>query len=87
MTLIHTPRPWYVYEREGYSWAVIGPPQTMPDSSFKHKANAYLIAAAPDMLAALEAVCETGAAMDINVVERVWAAIAKAKGEERNDTE
>ena len=50
----HTPRPWYVYELEGYSWAVIGPLQTMRESSFKHKADADLIAAAPDMLEALE---------------------------------
>ena len=42
-------------------------------------ANPRLSSAAFDMLKALEAVCESGASMDINVVEQVWAAIAKAR--------
>ena len=43
--------------------------------------NARLTDASFDMLEALEAVCESGASMDINVVEQVWAAITKARGE------
>ena len=44
------------------------------------EANARRIAAAPEMEAALEAVTRTAASMDINVIEQVWAALAKAKG-------
>jgi hypothetical protein len=88
----HTPGPWTVKGEVGKTLCV-----TDGDSAYivdrfhlpgfrmmaEHEANARLIAASPDMLAALEAIVApgSGAAMHREVWEKVRAAIAKAKGE------
>ena len=85
----HTPGPWkirgpYFDGSEGYTIAVIA---TMPSD----QANACLIAAAPELLAALEvaySILMSGRAdsqVDYYTLEarvRARAAIAKAKGEQ-----
>lgn len=93
MTSQHTPGPWYVtpdacavYEKDGLGYRadtichIVGHPFT--------RANARLIAAAPDMLAALErAADELDSIMDWHgighpaVLRDARAAIAKARGE------
>lgn len=94
----HTPGPWKVYHRHeragphsdemaGLGWELEGPPEAMLRGQFAKAADAHLIAAAPDLLAALEAAhdiledqyepCEPGCACILHIVE---AAIAKARG-------
>ena len=91
MTAKHTPGPWTIVDPEAGGWCVQSRDMTSkarnggfvsavcpgPDGP----ANARLIAAAPDMLAALErleAVREPGD--EIAALEQARAAIAKAKG-------
>lgn len=86
----HTPGPWHVHGGE------IGPSpdETIAvvcalsgnDGDMEEEANARLIAAAPDLLAALEAVVTTGGWDNLDTGGRgthgaALAAIAKAKGE------
>ena len=89
----HTPGPWVVHDR----WYIGTPGEGMrthaevkccvnvPASDHEqHEANACLIAAAPDLLAACEAVVEqdgfVGSALMRKRIEEMKAAIAKAKG-------
>jgi hypothetical protein len=78
-----TPGPWY--EMNGVVWAgsgVVG----LPDgptivAEVENEADARLIAAAPDLLAALEFIAAWGMPSTVNPVKsRARAAIAKAKG-------
>jgi hypothetical protein len=81
----HTPGPWLAREPNGpgMGWRV--GPAWLGEApwSDETRADAQLIAAAPDMLAALEAVAETtwdGTTAKM-LREQVLAAIAKAKGQ------
>ncbi len=87
----HTPGPWINHGRvsdtddsisivggktDGYADAVyINVQGENPEAQI---ANARLIAAAPEMLDALEAIAKAGLVVDITII---YAAIARAKGE------
>ena len=80
----HTPGPWHVTENDGeYS---INWPDCVGIKPFKderRKANAYLIAAAPEMLEALKQVVskvEKEYSIDFTDIPLVKAAILKAEG-------
>jgi hypothetical protein len=93
MNAKHTPGPWIadgynVRVRNGRYIAYTGPSHTPPSEYPKQcaeedKANARLIAAAPELLEALENLMETCEYGDHNADEynAAVAAIAKAKGE------
>ena len=81
-TTKHTPGPWVV----GNVGEVVAGGITLADvygDEEQADADAYLIAAAPDLLAACEAVAATTWSKNTATIigERVRAAIAKAKGE------
>ena len=83
----HTPGPWTASEHGAYadyngnSTIILGDDLriavVLGSDNEETNANARLIAAAPDLLEALEALLEG----DFNVAEKARAAIAKAKGE------
>lgn len=88
----HTPRPWFLVESKTYPprWWVVTNPETWADriascpdyDGIPQLANARLVAAAPDLLEALENVLialSMGWDLD-GVVEKSMDAIAKAKG-------
>lgn len=85
----HTPGPWSIEERYTDSYAInpnvawLG--ASSSDKEGENEANAHLIAAAPDLLVALEEVLscisETRGADARAAVEMAQAAINKAKGE------
>lgn len=83
MTSQHTPGPWRIGDA---GFTVFGPPKpsALPETiaPVKNRANARLIAAAPDLLAALEALA---ALPNKHRPEEMWeaarAAIAKARGQ------
>jgi hypothetical protein len=92
----HTPGPWTMkpyIERKGYFW--VGP-DPLPQNRFAiaEEADAHLIAAAPDLLAALEAIVRQAEPLYAAVpdspathsahvlMDEARAAIAKAKGEQ-----
>ena len=87
----HTPGPWTAHEHEfEFGWAIEGPP-SWGKGHFKHRSDARLIAAAPELLEHLEALMATEARgcpdwQECEVHEPLWApiyaAIAKAKGEQ-----
>lgn len=95
MEKTHTPGPWTRAKRQGgiaiehreekpYGWAqsevALVYPLAMPDRK-TGDANARLIAAAPDLLAALENLMPLwSSGIDEPWVEQARAAIAKAKG-------
>lgn len=94
MSTAHTPGPW----RSGDRWKTIFAPNDgqpsppviatihCPDAKFETiKANAHLIAAAPELLAALQSLLEwnqnvfpTYATDDVPVIQSAQAAISKA---------
>lgn len=94
----HTPGPWSVYEDEDEPTLVVGH-EKMPSYHIplwgrvlsetppteEDRANARLIAAAPDMLDALKAYIAADESGDhdsfVNAYEGARAAIAKAEGE------
>ena len=89
----HTPGPWNTMVSGGSVWSSGG--EWVCDPSDRHayptdtqRANARLIAAAPDMLEALEAVVawqDGDGDFNLHAIaaeEQVRAAIAKAKGED-----
>ena len=84
----HTPGPWAILERAEDSRTHISNGAhivctlgtTRTDGSPNHSANARLIAAAPEMLDALQAVCDACGASDTLLMAQVRAALAKAKG-------
>ena len=75
--------PWSVHTDDGMMIADCGRSHVLPDRQMT--ANTRLIAAAPDMLAALERfVAEVPSCGDIGIIpikEMARAAISKAKGE------
>lgn len=81
----HTPGPWEINQH--YVEAVGGPCRARiaiidDGAGTNPEANAHLIAAAPEMLAALENLeNDNGQAMPPSAWAKVQAAIAKAKGE------
>lgn len=84
----HTPGPWSLYETAG-GWTVDGPdrkPVCSPASARglrpedEHAANAYLIAAAPDLLAVLKAIHARRIAWPAEIEAMVVDAFAKAAG-------
>ena len=101
----HTPGPWWLSDydwyvratcNQGVNWRVAEVMEVLPEDE-QAEANAYLIAAAPDMLAALEEIlpeieCRCQSAFTdrglhesnslCHHVKTIKAAIAKAKGEE-----
>lgn len=86
MTTQHTPGPWRIGDA---GFTVFGPPKpgALPETiaPVKNRANARLIAAAPDLLTAVEALLDCEPAL-LSAKERkayaiARAAIAKARGE------
>ena len=82
-----TPGPWHIME--GTDWVIISPEvsvaavYTPRGDREVRQANAHLIAAAPDLLEALEYVLSKNTIdMDDAMIDVVTAALAKAKGEE-----
>ena len=94
--MTHTPGPWYVKRQEdldpsgnGYVWAVKGKPESdkhyVQNPAYANsEANARLIAAAPDLLAALQEwtsmAVNSGLEGCDEILEQAEAAIAKAEG-------
>ena len=92
----HTPGPWHVGEERGFAnnrvWAVdrkhpiamlLSQGMSPPDLDPEAQANAKLIAAAPDLLAALETLCKALAPIratkaTLEAYDKAKAAIAKA---------
>ncbi len=76
----HTPGPWKVGGKTGYLNQLAIEPSIgcVYGAGEEVQANARLIAVAPDLLEALEALLEG----DFNAAEKARAAIAKAKGED-----
>jgi hypothetical protein len=85
----HTPGPWAILDRAEDSRTHIsnGPHivctlgTTRTDGSPNHSPNARLIASAPDLLDALQAVCDAYGDRDTLLMAQCKAALAKAKGE------
>lgn len=92
----HTPAPWFLEGNTVYAlttdergrevnifWATLSGTRFTPDGR-ENRANARLIAAAPDLLAALEAMVDRwepdSAGSDRRMWETACAAIAKARG-------
>ena len=96
MNAAHTPGPWFYLRGDEWSHSVVTNEGDLPDGSPswwtvasinknrepQHKANARLIAAAPDLLDALLMVLDDPDALDgrPRTAEYVRAAIAKATG-------
>lgn len=85
----HTPGPWQMRSQRIQRAATVEAPGRTPicvttgvESKVTHEANARLIAAAPDLLAALEAVAEFWAGGDVppELDAQMRAALAKATG-------
>ena len=84
----HTPGPWAILDRAEDSRTHISNGAhivctlgtTRTDGSPNHSPNALLIAAAPDMFDALQAVCDAYGDRDTLLIEQCKAALAKAKG-------
>jgi hypothetical protein len=88
MTIKHTPEPWaYSYESTDQEWAVVtgfgglvvANVNDVNDGD-RQQANARLIAAAPELLAALQAVLSVADRQTVEF-DMARAAIAKATGE------
>ena len=85
--MTHTPGPWQCWTspdgRDGKGWLIVKP-ETHDDGTFRHEADARLIAAAPDLLEALESVLRL---TKVQAVLESWelgtleTLIAEAKGE------
>jgi hypothetical protein len=91
----HTPGPWSRLDRPKDSFddsrilthitngahivCTLG--TTCTDGSPNHSANARLLSAAPDMLEALQAVCDAYGDRDTLLMAQCKAALSKAKGE------
>lgn len=95
LIVAHTPGPWHIYndsqvehvgiEAENVSIVIFGADDD--DAGVRGRnteeaiANAHLIAAAPELLEALESVsCQSDLQMPADVWKKVLSAIAKAKG-------
>ena len=92
----HTPGPWVAWKDHNTPWAIM-PHDDSPAYITRHscgiatleewpgsetEANARLIAAAPDLLAALEAICDQGYEDKPEVWAQAINAIAKATKQE-----
>lgn len=90
----HTPGPWEACERgdyedfDGNSNVILGDDRRIAvvqnNGSEEAEANAYLVAAAPDLLEALASLLrkvECGSALHCSLCDQARAAIAKAKGQ------
>ncbi len=81
----HTPGPWEVSPQVRAAVLIGVAKVSLPDGSEENRANARLIASAPDLLEALEAIVESVDAETAAIFEHlVWAAraaISKATGE------
>jgi hypothetical protein len=80
----HTQGPWAVSQQKGLTLFIVGEDEAIaevPHANFNKEtfANADLIAAAPELLAACERILELGKDANCGLNE-VAAAIAKAKG-------
>ncbi len=83
----YSPGPWSVAKGTAHPWRIEAPsnvpelPCCIVDVSYRP--NAHLIAAAPELLEALELILGTTCRelFAIESLEKVYAAIAKAKGE------
>ena len=74
----HTPGPW----KYDSTWGLIEYGKTQICALHSgNKANAYLISACPDMLEALQAICDAFGDQDSLLIDQAKAALAKAKGE------
>jgi hypothetical protein len=89
MSTNHTPGPWTGHTFNGSKFGLIVNHELQqpianiePDLTEETEANINLIAAAPDLLEALEALMETrfGGLPSSEVLELAGAAIAKARG-------
>ena len=89
----HTPGPWAIepddneqlniYAEERAFWVALLPHQCVRSIEEQQKINARLIAAAPDLLAALrdaEVLIDSRSPMAEDVFQKTRAAIAKAEG-------
>ena len=91
MTTKHTPGPWVVGTTDGHAtYSITGPRGTLPyiaripAGRLENADNASLIAAAPELLAALEWACAGVEYMETEYSEQLTAAraaIARAKGQ------
>jgi hypothetical protein len=82
-TAQHTPGPWQVSPHSNITSKslVVAKVEQMPGNYESEKqANARLIASAPDMFDALQAVCDAYGDRDTLLMAQVKAALAKAKG-------
>ena len=99
--MTHTPRPWIAKPRsalndgaqdetlDGLGWDIDGPPQASLRGQYRKRADAFLAAAAPDLLAACEAVDRVipylmpgPVYLSVDEVKQIRAAIRKAKGDQ-----
>lgn len=89
MTHTHTPGPWHVQEAtppgaEAKEWFIFtsggGYLANVNSGRSENEANARLIAAAPDLLAAATHLCELVEQRPYNAWKRLFDAIAKAEG-------
>ncbi len=88
--MTHTPGPWWPYRKQGYSNLFIGSgthdvaEATHAGGEEHRQANAQLIAAAPELLAALNYMVENAEADGWSelMLSDAKAAIAKAEGRE-----
>jgi hypothetical protein len=93
--MTHTPGPWKVYEiapddpkweafeiwNEKASAKMIANGAGYASMRVFGRANAHLVAAAPDLLKALESFVDMASTDDVNaIIEQATAAIAKARG-------
>lgn len=92
--MTHTPGPWTVTHRcfgakptddeiVGLGWELEGPPEPMLRGQFSKAADAYLVAAAPDLLEALQQLIdeiEEGHCVGKAAIKKAIAALAKARG-------
>lgn len=80
----HTPGPWFAEEDEEGNWRVADEDGAWVARSLswarEEEADAYLIAAAPDLLEALERMVSLFLRQNAHDVAGARAAIAKAKG-------
>ncbi len=95
----HTPGPWHtgigkagriIYAADGFAVAdatVFHGRHQGDGPSTTEVENARLIAAAPELLAALEAITNESVCLKAAIVEQARAAITKAKGEEAPATD
>ena len=85
----HTPGPWDIFPKDdtleignyGAHAPLVRLSATVPTNDFEGWANARLIASAPDMFEALQAVCDAYGDRDTLLMAQCKAALSKAKGE------